>query len=118
MAEEANSQKDNANKQNTPNKSPEKPSETPAAPKGPGTDTQGDESTPNENQPNGKASKLDLKEYEKDNIDALLDAIENGNFYVPLSGNKKNTQISLGNIDKKPMFCYPKIRNFIRRNPL
>ena len=90
--EQKKDQKDNANKQNTPNKSPEKPSETPAAPKGPGTDTQGDESTPNENQPNGKASKLDLKEYEKDNIDALLDAIENGNFYVPLSGNKKNTQ--------------------------
>lgn len=83
-------QRDNANKQNTPNKSPEKPSETPAVPQGPGTDTQGDESTPDPNTKSQKASKLDLKQHEKDNIDALLDAIENGNLYVPMSGQKKS----------------------------
>ena len=83
------SQKEDESKgKDNENQSPEKPTETKATPKGPGTDGQGDESTPDENVKGDKAAKFDPAAYERDHIDALLDAIEQGNYYVPLSGEQ------------------------------
>ncbi|MBQ9394864.1 MAG: hypothetical protein IJU23_05035 [Proteobacteria bacterium] len=81
-------QHDKTKKQDTPNKSPDKPSESPATPQGAGTDTSGEESQPDEKADGNKAAKYDPTQNDIDHIDALLDDIERGNFYVPLSGSE------------------------------
>ncbi len=78
--------KDKTDGNDTQNNSPDKPSESPSTPNGPGTDGAGDESTPDENAEGTNASAYDSQSTEKDLIDALLDDIEMGQFYVPLSG--------------------------------
>ncbi|MBQ9816682.1 MAG: hypothetical protein IJM59_04335 [Proteobacteria bacterium] len=85
--EDNKQQRDDNQKQNVPNKSPDKPSESPATPKGPGTEAQGDDSTPDESAKGNHASKYDLRQQERDYIDALLDDIESGAYHVPLPGN-------------------------------
>ncbi|MBO4351101.1 MAG: hypothetical protein J6A01_09185, partial [Proteobacteria bacterium] len=79
-------QHDETQKQDNPNQSPDKPSETQATAKGAGEDTHGKESTPDEQASGDNASKLDMQQYERDQIDDLLDTIEKGHYYVPLSG--------------------------------
>ena len=79
-------QHDETQKQDNPNKSPDKPSETQATAKGAGEDTRGNESTPDEQASGDNAAKLDMQQYERDQIDDLLDTIEKGHYYVPLSG--------------------------------
>lgn len=86
--EDKKEQHDKTKKQDTPNKSPDKPSESPATPQGAGTDTSGEESQPDEKADGSKAAKYDPTQNEIDHIDALLDDIERGNFYVPLSGSE------------------------------
>ena len=86
--EDKKEQHDKTKKQDTPNKSPDKPSESPATPQGAGTDTSGEESQPDENADGNKAAQYAPEQNEIDHIDALLDDIERGNFYVPLSGSE------------------------------
>ena len=81
-----NKKEDKSKGKDNENQSPDKPSETKATPKGPGSDGQGDEFTPDPNSTGNKASKYDPAAYERAHIDALLDAIEQGDYYVPLSG--------------------------------
>lgn len=79
---------------NKQNESPEKPSETPATPQGAGTDTKGNESTPDEtNDGDNQAHQFDPKQLERDHIDALLDEIERGNANIPLPGNLNNAPL-------------------------
>ena len=85
--EDKKDQKDETQKQDSPNQSPDKPSETQATAKGAGEDAQGNESTPDEQASGENASKLDMQQYERDQIDDLLDTIEKGHYHVPLSGN-------------------------------
>ncbi len=82
-----NKKEDKSKGNENENQSPDKPSETKATPKGPGTDGQGDESTPDPNASGHKAAKYDPTAYERDHINALLDALEQGDKYVPLSGS-------------------------------
>ncbi len=83
-----NQKEDKSKGKDNENQSPDKPSETKATPKGPGSDGQGDESTPDPNSTGNKAAKFDPAAYERAHIDALLDAIEQGDYYVPLSGEQ------------------------------
>lgn len=85
--EDKKDQRDKVNKQDAPNKSPDKPSESPTSARGAGDDTQGDESRPDENASGNKASAYDPNQYEKSHIDALLDTVEKGGYYVPMPGN-------------------------------
>ena len=83
------SNKDQATKsknENKPSQDPQKPSNTPATPQGDGNDTKGNESTPSTTK-NGNANLFDPQKTERDHIDALLDAIEQGDFYVPIPGS-------------------------------
>ena len=84
--EKKQEQGESKDKQDKPNKTPEKPSETAATPHGKGTDTEGDESTPDEHAKGNKASQYDSRQHEKDHIDALMDDMERGLYYVPLPG--------------------------------
>lgn len=72
--------------ENKPSQDPQKPSNTPATPQGDGNDTNGNESTPSTTE-NGNANLFDPQKTERDHIDALLDAIEQGDFYVPIPGS-------------------------------
>ena len=65
---------------------PQDPSESPAAPKGPGTDTQGQDSTPDESASNHGASKFDPDAFERDRVEEMLDAIERGDNPLPGQG--------------------------------
>ena len=83
---------DENQKQDNPNKSPDKPSETKASAKGAGQDAQGNDSTPDEQAEGNKAHRFDKEQFEREQIDDLLDSIENGHYYVPLSGDVENPQ--------------------------
>ena len=79
-------QDENKDQKDQPNQAPEKPSETAATPRGEGSDAEGDESTPDEHAQGNKASQYDARQHEKDHIDALMDDMERGLYYVPLPG--------------------------------
>lgn len=73
--------------ENTPTPDPEKPSDTPATPQGQGTETEGNESTPKpEDYSEGNAHRFDPNQVERDYVDALLDAIEQGQLEMPIQG--------------------------------
>lgn len=87
-----NSQKDKSQQQNAPDNSPQQRSQSPATPHGPGSDTQGHESTPQEqNLPNPQAHSYAPEQTSRDHIDALLDAIEEGEYVVPIPGKHNET---------------------------
>ena len=84
--EKKDKQGESKDRQDKPNKNPEKPSETAATPQGKGSDTEGEESTPDEHAKGNKAAQYDPRQHEKDHIDALMDDMERGLYYVPLPG--------------------------------
>lgn len=82
------SQEDDETPQDKPSEEPDpqEKSNEPSTPEGPGTDTQGDASTPDPKADNKNASQFDPEAFERDKIDALLDDIERGNFLAPIEG--------------------------------
>lgn len=81
-------EKNPSKEENTPTPDPEKPSESPATPQGQGSDTTGNESTPNPDDPSeGNAHQFDPSQVERAYIDTLLDAIEHGQLETPIQGN-------------------------------
>ena len=66
---------------------PDKPSHEKTDAMTSGNDGAGDRSTPSADANNRNAAQFDPRQLEKDYLDALLDDIERGYFYIPIPGN-------------------------------